>query len=198
MKHLKMLGLLVMAAASLMAFAGSASAAPVLTSPAGTDYTGTIHATLEESALLKAGIEVTCTESTAHGIVSVNNTTHAEGALSTELTKESTQPTGLHFGGCNAHVNVINPGSLTIDDKGTVFSKNARVEIVKTGIATCFYGTESTPISIGDLTPGTPATLDISTTHLKRLAGSNIFFCASEGTWSGKYKVTTPGTLLLT
>jgi len=49
MKHLKMLCLFVMAAASLTAFAGSASAA-TFTSPTGTEYTGHLTATLEGSA----------------------------------------------------------------------------------------------------------------------------------------------------
>jgi hypothetical protein len=45
MKHLKILGPLVVVAVSLTAFAGSASAVPILTtSVGGTDYTGEIHA----------------------------------------------------------------------------------------------------------------------------------------------------------
>jgi len=47
MKHLNILGPLAVVAASLMACASSASAAPTLTSPAGTEYTGEIHMTLE-------------------------------------------------------------------------------------------------------------------------------------------------------
>jgi len=193
MKHVKMLGLLVMAAASLMAFASSASAAPTLTSPEKVEYTGELSATLESgtSALLKAGIEDTCTESTAKGTVSVNNETHAEGALS-----------ALTFGKCSQDTTVINAGSLTVKPNGTVATKNSRVEVKVTSLGiTCFYGAEATNIDIGTLTPtnvtGSTATMDINTTELVRLSGSNTTFCASKGTWTGSYKVTTPDTLYL-
>jgi hypothetical protein len=189
MKHVKMLGLLVMAAASLMAFASSASAAPTLTSPSGTAYTGEIHATLASgtSATLKAGIEDTCTESTAKGKVSTNNETHAEGALSV-----------LTFAKCTQHTNTVKPGSLTINQAGEVFTTGSRVEVKVTGLATCFYGQETgSAVKIGTLTGGTPAKLAVSTTTLQRETGSDTFWCASSGTWTGSYVVTTPGTLLV-
>jgi len=196
MNHLKILGLLAMAAASLMAFASSAWAAPTLTSPTGMEYTGTIHLTLEPgtSLLVKAGIESTCTESTMHGVVAVNNMTHAE----VPLTATGTPPTGLSFGHCTKHTTVINPGTLTISDTGTAFLINTRVQIRDTGLeVSCFYGAEGIPVDIGKLTGGTPATLDINTTELKRLPGSS-FFCAANGTMTGGYLVTTPNTLLIT
>ena len=191
MKHIKMLGLLVMAAAALMAFASSASAAPVLTSPAGTDYTGEIHATLEGgTATLKAGIEDTCTESTAIVKVETNTAEHAAGPITEG---------GLTFGKCTQDTTVINPGRLTIDDKGTVFTEGSRVEVKVTSLGiTCFYGAETAKVDIGTLTFGTPATLDVTATELQRESGSNTFFCAEKGIWNGKYLVTTPGTLLLT
>jgi len=188
MKHVKILGLLVMAAASLMAFASSASANPVLTSTAGVEYTGTIDASIEGSALLKAGIEDTCTSSTAKGPVLTNNTEHAKGELTT-----------LSWGGCTQDTTTINPGTLTIDDNGTVFSESSRVEVKVTSLGiTCFYGAETGKVDIGKLTFGAPATLDINTTELQREVGSNTFFCASTGTWTGNYKVTEPSSLLLT
>jgi len=198
MKHLKKLGLLVIAAVSLMAFAGSASAAPVLTSPAGTEYTGTIHATLEPgtSLLLKAGVlEWTCAESTMHGIVTVNNTTHAEIPLSAAGFPQ----TGLSFGKCTKDIAVITPGKLTISDTGTVFTTETRLEIKDKFFGfTCFYGAEATPVDIGKLTASTPATLDINTTELKRLPGSAVSFCGATGTWTGAYLVTTPASLFIT
>ena len=186
MKHLKKLGAVVIASVSLMAFAGSASAASALTSPAGTEYTGEIHMTLEPgtTSLTRAGIESTCSESTMNGMITANSTAHAESPLS-----------ALTFGKCTQHTKVINPGSLTVNDKGEVFIAGRRVETVVTGIATCFYGAETGSVKIGTLTGGTPATIDINTTTLQREAGSNTFFCASVGTWTGSYVVTTPGTL---
>jgi hypothetical protein len=177
-----------------MAFAGIASAAPVLTSPAGIEYTGEIHATMEKgtSALMKAGIEDTCTETTVKGKVSLNNSTEAEGPASVISNGSAATP-------CTQDMSTIQTGSLTINDKGEVFAKENRIEIKITslGIA-CFYGAETGSVKIGTLTGGSPAKLDVSTTSLQREAGSNTFFCASAGTWTGTYVVTTPSTLLLT
>ncbi|HET9593403.1 MAG TPA: hypothetical protein VFP17_10855 [Solirubrobacterales bacterium] len=191
MKHLKILGLLVMTAASLMAFAGSSSAAPVLTTSAGgTDYTGEIQATLEKgtSSTFKAGIEDTCTESTTNGTANTNNTTHIVWTTVTFI-----------FGGCSQHTLVITSGSVTIDDSGQVFFSSTRIRIIITSLGiTCYYGAETGSVKIGTFTGGTPAKLDVNTTTLQRESGSNTFFCASAGTWTGSYVVTTPSTLLLT
>jgi len=189
-QHARILSLLATAITSLMAFASSASAAPTLTSPSGTEYTGTIHATLQSgtSALLKAGIEDTCTESTSSGPVTTNNETHAQGSLSS-----------LTFGKCTQHTNTRSAGSLTINQAGEVFTTSSSVEVVVTGIATCFYGAGLAPVHIGTLTPTSintfTAKLDVSTTELPRAPGSNTFFCASQATWTGSYVVTTPDTL---
>ncbi|HET9593242.1 MAG TPA: hypothetical protein VFP17_10030 [Solirubrobacterales bacterium] len=193
MKHVKMLGLLVMAAASLMAFASSASAAPTLTSPAGTEYTGEIHAVLEGTALLKAGIEDTCTESTVKGTVTTNNETHAAGALSV-----------LTFGNCTKpDTEVLKAGSLTIkDDEVFAIGNEVRIKDTILGI-TCIYGGGASPgTKIGTLddstVTGKTATLTVNTSELPRLPGSNETFCASKGTWTANYSITTPDSLFIT
>jgi len=188
MLQLKTPQLLVIAVASLMAFASSASATPVLTSPAGTEYTGTIEATMASgtSSIMKAGIEDTCIQSTATGTVSSNSEVHAFG--------NGNVNTGI----CTHHTTTITGGSLTINDKGEVFTSGSRVEVVVTGIATCFYGAETGSVKIGTLTGGSPARIDISTTHLKREAGSSPFWCAAEATWLSEYVVTKPLSLFLT
>jgi hypothetical protein len=190
MKHVKILGLLVMAAASLAAFADSASAAPVLTSPAGTEYTGAIEATMAPgtSSILKAGIEDTCTESTASGTVSSNTEVHAVGSGNTNTGK------------CTQDTNTIQGGSLTITDKGEVFAIGSRVEVKVTSLGiSCFYGGGPSPgTKIGTLTSGSPAKLTVNTTQLKRLEGSNTFFCAPEATGTTEYVVTKPSSLFVT
>ena len=183
MKYVKMLGLLVMAAASLMAFASSASA--TITSPAGTAYTEEIHATLAtpNSALLRAGIEDTCGESTVAGKVETNNTEHAKGKI-----------TKLTFGDCTKTTHVLTLGELTIAAGGTVTAFGTEVTVFDLGV-TCVYG-GGTGTDLGVLKGGTPAVLEVSTTKLQRISG-NTFLCAKEGTWTGKYTVTTPNTLLV-
>jgi len=193
-QHVKIISLLAVAAVSLLAFADTAAAAPTLTSPAGTEYWGSFHATLEfgTSTTLKAGIEDTCTESTAGGLVGTNTETHAESSLAT-----------LTFSKCTQDTRVVFPGTLTVDGNGTAFTWSSRIEVKVTGLGvTCFYGAELGSVDIGKLTPSnvtffTTATLDVNTTALQREAGSNTTFCASKGTWTGSYVVTTPETLLL-
>jgi len=183
MKHLKMIGLALVAAAAFMAFAGNASAAPTLTSPAGTEYTGTLTATASSSLLLKATFaNVTCTSSTVSGTISTNTETHATGNIST-----------LDFTNCSTTTDVLANGSLTVNQKGEVFGSNSRVTMVAFGVD-CVFGT-TTNTKLGTLKGGTPATMTISAT-LPLIEGS-AFACGSTGTWSGSYTVTTPGTLLV-
>ena len=179
MKHLKMLGLLVMAAASLMAFASSASA--TLTSPAGTEYTGQIHATLltPETALLKAGIEDTCGESTLLGDVTTNDPTIASGPI-----------TVLSFGDCTRTTKVLKPGSLKIEG-GSVTAIGNEVTVEELGVS-CVYG-GGAGTKVGKLEGDEPAFVNVSTTELPKISGG--FLCASKGTWTAKYTVTTPKTL---
>jgi hypothetical protein len=107
MKHLKMLGLALVAAAALMAFAGPASATTV-TSPAGTEYTGEIYATATSSLLLQAGFSnATCTESTVKGKVESNGGAAASGNISF-----------LSFSGCNFTLDVLSGGSLEVESTG--------------------------------------------------------------------------------
>src|SRR5215211_2682634 len=181
MKHLKMIGLLVVAAASLMAFAGSASAAPVLTSPAGTEYTGTIEATIKPGTTLalSAGISDTCTVGSVSGTVTTNTTTHATGAISALSFGTAATP-------CTKTTHVLKNGNLTVGDKGEVIASNNEVTVFDLGVS-CVYG-GSTGTNIGTLTGGTPATMDINTTELPKISGG--FLCASKGTWTGTYTVT--------
>jgi hypothetical protein len=192
-EHVKILSLLAVASVSLLASADSASAAPTLTSPAGTEYTGTIRASLEtaSSALLKAGIENTCTESTFEGPAQVNNEERAEGSLTT-----------VTFGKCTQDTAVISRGRLRLQPSGTVSTVESTVEVKVTGLGiTCFYGPGLAPVDIGTLTPTGSTTftakLDVNTTELPRAPGSNTFFCASKATWTGSYIVTTPDRLYL-
>jgi len=181
MKHLKMLGLFVMAAASLMAFAGSASAA-TFTAPAGNEYTGAIDATLEGSALLKAGFaEITCTTGTVKGEVTTNNDTHAHGPIQI--------------------VNFSNCGSATVDtlnNSGTLTISKATTEVVGNGVevttavagTSCIYGLGATNIKLGTAAnTASGVTLAIKAT-LGKLGGG--FLCANPATWTANYIVTTP------
>jgi len=190
MKHLKIIGLALVAATALMAFAGSASAAPTLTSPAGTAYTGHYEYTLSGTSMLIKTIStnITCTGSTITGSFNTNNTTHASGSITT-----------LDYTGCSGTVHpliniYVTYGSLTINQKGEMFGFNVRITTLSTGVH-CVYGTGSAGTRLGTLTGEIPARVTISAA-LPLLEGS-AFACGSTGTWSGSYTVTKPGTLFV-
>jgi hypothetical protein len=188
MKYVKMLGLLAVAAAALMAFAGTASAT-VLTSPAGTTYTGTIKAeSVGATSLHGPFTTVSCTNSTVEGTVSQ----HGAGVT----VKGSIGKEKLTFTGCNYPVKVLKEGSLEIHatsgGNGTVTSSGAEVTI-ETSIANCIFTTNSTDIGTFEGNGGGHARLSINSAGIPRTGHS--FFCGSSGQWTGSYTVTTPGTL---
>lgn len=179
MKHLKILGLAVMATTALMACASSASAT-VLTSPSGTEYTSTLTLTATSSLLLKGtAANDTCTSSTMSVTISTN-TTVARGGIK-----------ALSFGNCNATVEVLTNGSLEVRSGGEVITKETQVTYSSLGVS-CVYG-GGTGTRIGTITGGTPAFINISAT-LPKISGS--FLCGSTNEWLGQYTVTSPSTVL--
>ena len=194
MKHIKMLGLAVMAAAALMAFAGSASAAGLVTSPAGSDYTGVIKATATSSLLLKAGFaNITCTSSTVEGKIETNDESVASGKIST-----------LSFSNCgSAVVTTFKTGTLTIDTKatneGTVTGNGSEVTVgIPAFGVTCDYGTTGTT-DLGVIKSGTTTTDAVMTisANLPLINATGSFGCASPAAWSGTYAVTSPTPLII-
>ncbi len=189
MKYVKMLGLAAVAAMALMAFAGTASAT-VLTSPAGTHYTGAIQASAESSLLLRAGFaNITCTES------SVAGTTENTGGPSETVRGPISS---LTFSNCNATVHVLKTGSLEVHTigsgpNGTLTSTGAEATVATLGTS-CTYGTNNTHIGTltGSKTTGGNATLDIEAKLTKTAGG---FLCASPAAWEGSYVVTNPSYL---
>jgi hypothetical protein len=185
MKYVKMLGLLAVAAAALMAFTGVASAT-TLTSPSGTTYTSTIAATAGATSLHGPFTTVTCQKSTVEGQVESHGAgVTAGGSIST-----------LDFSECNFPVKVLKNGSLevhaTSGGNGTLTTSGAEITI-ETSIANCLFTTKST--DVGTLTGGTTAVLDINSAGIPRTGHS--IFCGSSGTWTGSYTVNTPDTLLV-
>jgi hypothetical protein len=182
MKYVKILGLLAVAAAALMAIAGTASATTV-TSSNGT--TPTIEAESSNGELHGAFITVKCTESKVKGSVeSHGSSVTVEGLL-----------TVLVFDKCNYPVTVEQRGKLVAHassktGNGVLTSSNAQIRI-HTSVGECVFTTNET--TIGTLTGGAGATLDIESAAIPRTGGS--FFCGSSGTWTGSYKVTSPSSI---
>lgn len=182
MRYLKMIGFVAVVAA-LMTFAGSASANP-LTSPEGTSYTSTIKAESSNFKLHGPFVTVECSQSSFEGKVESHSTTTAGGKLSSWA-----------FSGCNYPVEVKKPGSLELHATGagnaTVTSTGAEISIA-TSIGPCVFTTSATDTGTLTGSNATNATLDLSGS-LPRTNGNSL--CGSQGTLTGSYKVTTPGTL---
>jgi hypothetical protein len=200
MKYIKMLGLLAVAAAALMAFAGTASAT-TLTSPAETTYTNSIAATAGETTLHGVAT-ITCLKSSVEGPV------EAHGS---EVTTRGSI-NSLKFETCGTdHVTVLTngtgafgTGTLEIhtqekkpNKNGTLTSNGTRITIQITALGiSCVFETQNT--HIGTVTGGTPAVLHIESAPIPRVDGDSGPFCTSEpGIWTGSYTVKTPSTLLV-
>jgi len=185
MRHIKILGLLAVAATALMAFASIASASTV-TSPSGTVYTKTIAATAGPTELVGSFTTVKCNKSAVEGSVKSHGAgVTAEGPISS-----------LTFSECNFNVTVLKKGDLIAHATGggnaTLTSTGAEV-LVHTSVGECIFTTNAT--DIGNLTGGTPAKLSIASVAIARTGGN--FLCGSSAKWSGTYTVNTPGTLFV-
>jgi hypothetical protein len=196
MKYVKMLGLLAVAAAALMAFEASASAT-TLTSPPGTTYTSWISASSEGATTLHGPATITCNSSTMEGRVEQHggNGVRAGGWIS-----------NLSFSSCGSNdVSVKSTGWLEVETKnespdgnGTVFSTSAEISVNVTSLGiTCVYSTAFTDIGTltGSNSTGSNATLDINSSSIPRTGGS--IFCGSSAKWTGSYKITTPSELVV-
>ncbi len=187
MKYIKILGLLAVAAAAMMAFAGSASATTV-TSNDGT--TPTIEASAEGHAVLHNPIaKIECASTVKGAVESHGSGVTAKGNIAS-LTF------GSPVGTCTNdwHVTVVSAGSLEIHSigsgNGTLTSSGATVEATRFGI-NCRYSTNNT--DIGTVTGGEHATLHIQAS-IPFHSGS--FLCGSGATvWTGSYKVSSPTNL---
>jgi hypothetical protein len=184
MKYAKMLGLLAIAAAALMAFAASASADTVTSN---TGATPIIEATSEGATSLDGTVEVTCQHSYVKGTVTTHGAGKSVGGHISTLT----------FTQCgDDHVTVKQAGSLTAHavaptGNATLTSTGAEVTIEADtifGNVHCVYTTNNT--HIGTLTAGANPTMHIDSAQIPRTGGS--FLCGSSGEWTGAYNVLHP------
>jgi len=208
MKHLKTLGLAVVAAAALMAFVGTgtASATPTSlckapTTPAGLPICEGIHlypAGTNIHAVLEAGTKLSIP--TPNGVVECNTAT-----LNAFTEQQTAMPLGanvnaLTFNACEdegepVDVEAVKPGTLDIEiidlpvwtHNGTLTLTGTEIKILWTFTgAECFYDAGHA----GVLTGGPMATIDWSgpLTWTK----GNLLCAGGNGTWNGAFTVTSP------
>jgi hypothetical protein len=182
MRYLKMLGLIGMAAAALMAFAGSASA-QTFTAPAGTEYTGGWKLSLEGSIKWSLGFaEITCTGGSATGSFTTNNNTEVSGSI-----------TSWSFSSCKEGQTVDtlnNNGTLTILKSTHAVSGTGTEVTFAVGGVSCVYslGSTSTPLGTASNTES-GVTFTVHATLKVTMGG---FLCANPGTVQASFRLTTP------
>ncbi len=179
MNYIKMLGLLAIAAAALMAFAGTASAS-VLTSPEGTTYTSSITATSTNSELHGSFVSIKCSHSEMKGKIETHGAGQDAGGNLSSVT----------FTGCNYPVTTTTYGSGWFSSLARFFSLGFLFHS-HTSVGTCTFTTNNT--DLGTLTEGKNAYISINSAKIPRTGGN--FLCGSSGTWTGSYDLTTPNDL---
>jgi hypothetical protein len=203
MKHLKILGLAVVAAAALMAFVGASSASATVlckegkgevcpegqTYPAGTKIEAKLVAGTK-AKLVTAFKTIECEESAV------------SGETSAEEAEPLTGPEGtLSFSKCNCEtVNVLKAGTLSTTwiagtNNGTLSSTGSETTVQCAslfGTVHCIYVTEKT--DVGTLAGGNPAKLTAKAT-IPRLTTDSL--CAEKSEWSAEYEVTSPKPLFV-
>jgi hypothetical protein len=191
MKHLKIIGLAVVAVAAFMAFvgAGSASAGALCTvntdpCPVGKTVTS-IDASIVGTAELKdtaGNTFASCTVGTVAGTVEKQGEgINPQGPI-TSLTW------GASGAGCNTTVDTVAKGRLEKKTEGgaqEVWASGAEVTLVAFGVS-CTYGTGA-GLTIGTFDTGHDPKLTINAVPNKT-AGS--FLCPSTARWSGTYTIT--------
>jgi hypothetical protein len=204
MKHLKMLGLAVMAAAALTALLGAGTAsATELCSTNTSPCTGTMYG---PTTALKAELTGTAILETTGGVALDECTGGAvEGTISntggaSETVKAAIPSSGLTWIGCNRTTGTTEGGELEIhtdtteaNGNGTLTAKGFTVQIA-TILGTCTYGfSTATASDLGTLKGGNEPTIEISTI-VPRKTGSA---CPAEARWTAKYKVVKPTPLFV-
>ena len=199
MRHAKMLGLLTVAAAALMAFAATASATTGTDSAGGSlvEVGDTIHATNVGNTVLDGTINVTCKKSTVKDKTDGNHEATLEGTVET-----------LTFEECGANtVTVVNKGTLAIhtfgasaDGNGTLTSSGAEVTVQThniLGTVHCIYVTSATDVGKLDGSNSTGGTATITVDSVPIPRKSTDFGCGSTSEWTAEYTVSTPDYLAI-
>jgi hypothetical protein len=174
---------LAVAAAAMMAFAGTASADYLTTSTGGATAEPTIHAASEGGHVVLA-----------NSFANIECASTTEGKPNTHGTGEAVSGpiSSLTFTGCTNswHVTVASPGSLSVTwtggHNGALSSSGASVSTTRFGV-TCNYETNNT--AIGTVTGGNPATLHVEA-NIPIAAGSSALCGSGNAKWSGAYVTT--------
>jgi hypothetical protein len=199
MKYARMLGLLIAAVASLMAFASSAAATTATDSAGGSpvEVGDTISMSSVGNSVIDGTVNITCKKSSGEGKV--------ENAGSSSITFKF-HWSFFSFSECGSNtVTVVSGGTVTVHfrifpprakftwggSKITVLTHNIL------GTVHCIYVTEETEAGEldGSNETGGNATLTIDSAPIPR--ESTDFGCGSTSEWTAEYTITTPSYLAI-
>jgi hypothetical protein len=207
-KYLKALGLALIAALAITAFAGATSASAKVCSGSGTGeacagshgkvFSGTITATSTNAVLVSSWNTVSCKHSHLHGTITngVTGTGDIETLDFSECTDSfgqkctaSTTASEANKWMANAVTGTAPNGTMTVENVAGSFT---------CGSTTCNYSTAKAGAS-GEIVVkgGAPAVVTATKVPLTKGAGSGAL-CSSTASWSGTYTVSVPSSLYLT
>ncbi|HET7454205.1 MAG TPA: hypothetical protein VFJ76_01675 [Solirubrobacterales bacterium] len=204
MKHLKMLGLAVVAAAALMAFvgAGTASATKLCKDSAcAEDYPAEteIKSSLSGSAILETigGVTLdTCSGGEVNGKTPATEGEPLSGNISALTWEGCTRTTDTTVNGSLAIKRVLVENEnkeLVPNGNGTVTGSGSSVTVNGIFGTSCVYGT-GTNTPLGTLVGGNPATITINALVPRTVANA---LCPAETRWTASYTVTSPKPLFI-
>jgi len=204
MKHLKLLGLVVVASAALMALVGASTASAGILCK---NYSEPCNSILKKGEALssqlgakkKARINTTfavaeCNKSTLSGKVAKQG---AKGEVP-EVTVET-----LSFTECNCEVFVLKDGTYyvsTIPETGNGTAIGTGQEFVTQcntifGKMKCTWVTNNTPL--GEVEGGSPAVIDVFNADPQLNEAASSPLCEEEAFWYGEYEITNPTALFV-
>ncbi|HEU4463335.1 MAG TPA: hypothetical protein VFR75_12170 [Solirubrobacterales bacterium] len=196
MKYVKMLGLLAVAAAALMAVTATASATSLTSGGVKLGVGTEIHAVNENGHVTLANpiANISCSSTTKGEITNAGG----EGAAVVGTLSD------LTFTGCTNswHVTAVTGGTLSLNWKATseasLTSSGAKVDTTRFGV-TCVYETAGTPVGTvtdSNKTKAT-ATLDISASIPINTAESSSLCGTGNAKWEGSYVADIPDSIVI-
>lgn len=193
MRYVKMLGLLTVALAALMAFAGSASAITITEAPNDHIDVGDVIEATSEHVELTTQPTVTCEHSLLELTITDPGGTH--GGTTTTAKGNVTK---LTFDKCPPTVTVVSKGTFELHRiaKNTASLTSTGLELTKLthhiflGTTHCISSTNNT--NMGSVTGNT---LSIESAPIPEVATDSL--CGSNFGWHGTYIVTKPASLVI-
>lgn len=195
MRYTKILALLTVAAAALMAFAGSAFAGTITYNSGGAqiimDEGSSFHVKLLASSTLDGTINISCANGT--GIADV---TDEGGSILGWTFTPDVELTNVTNSECGNHtVSVLDGGSWSFESLGgnqaTVRSSGTELTVLThsifLGTRHCIYVTNNTHIGT---VSGTPAKLTIDSAPIPQAATDSL--CGNDAEWTATYEFSSP------